>query len=99
MPPEKEVFRLTPVVGRAYKVVVATRKEWSDVSRCWRYYATTPMRYMGPFIRSERCGYGDGGSYAEIYEHGRVDYDYEGMTCLEEVTPQPGNTLKLATET
>jgi hypothetical protein len=87
---EVEIKRLTPIVGHFYKTALATRRIW--INNEWRYFTTNPLRYVGKFVRSEHQGYGDGGRYAEIYDNGgkeiRIDYDYDGMTCLVEVEAQ-----------
>ena len=86
---EVELFRRTPVMGRYYKYALATRKAWDEKAKTWRYYTTHPFKYMGCFLRSEYYGSGDGKTYAEIYilngQEMRLDYDYEGNTCIEEV--------------
>ena len=44
---------------------------------------------MGRFVRSESHGSGDGKTYTEFFDLSgqevRLDYDYDGNTCLETV--------------
>jgi hypothetical protein len=88
-PGETQIYRLIPVVGRSYKTAVATRKVWDFIYDTWIYYTTQPLRFLGRFTRSESHGYGDGKTYAEFFDLSgqevRLEYDYEGNTCLVEV--------------
>jgi hypothetical protein len=109
-PPRKnevQTFRLTPTVGKYYEYVLATRSvvapincQTNDYER-HIYYTTYQYTYVGRFVSGHSQGYGDGGTYYEIYDDNgterRIDYDYYGMTCLREVpcrvtTPTPIST-------
>jgi hypothetical protein len=85
---EIEVYRLSPVVGKAYKTAEWTRKEggWPNE----RYYTTNIPRYVGTFIKTVReGGWGDGARIWSLFDDNgkevRVDYTYEGTTCFIEL--------------
>jgi hypothetical protein len=99
MSTEHEFNRITPTKGKHYYAVLATRSYWDpNKDTPWggkgyhRYFApATHKRYMGEYIDCGSEGYGDGKTYWEIYlKDGtlyELQYDYSGMTCLEETEP------------
>ena len=72
---EIEVFRMNPSISdkdKCYEFAFYTRKEgyWPNE----RYYTTFIPKYVGKFVKSERCGYGDGGGGAEIFDDNGIFY-------------------------
>lgn len=90
-PGEVEVFRIDPEVGKCYKHAEHTRRagRWPNE----RYFFTGEPRYVGRLLRTERQGYGDGGTVWSIFDNdgvqNRVDYSYEGRTSFVEVPCGP----------
>ncbi len=87
--PMIEVFRLTPTVGKTYMAAIKTQKVYIKGVGSRYYIERENLIYMGKFVKGVKEGHGDGGKYYELYERDgeicRLDYDYEGMTCLLEV--------------
>lgn len=94
---ETEVFRITPEVGKCYKSALATRKHYLEEGKR-KYFTTNPLEYMGKFIKGVSDGWGDGAHYYEVYDlkgtEKKLDYDYDGNTCLVEEPCQAGGRLK-----
>ena len=86
---ETEVFAISPELGKCYKHAEATRK--TGINPNEKFYSTNTPRFVGRFIREERYGYGDGGSYFAFFQddstgaENSVEYSYEGNTCFIEV--------------
>lgn len=86
-----EAFRLTPVKGKRYNAIMATSVVWDHKLRNHRYFAeAADWRYMGTFLEGWGEGSGDGRHYWEHYDCDgttlRLDYDYEGTLCFQEVS-------------
>jgi len=85
---EIEVFRISPVEGKCYEHIEATRSQYIGGENR-RYFSRNAPRYVGKFIKTLRYGYGDGGSVIAVFQDGptenKVDYSYEGNTCFIEV--------------
>jgi hypothetical protein len=85
---EVEVFRLTTFEkDKCYEFALCTRTEGKYPNE--KYYTTNSLQYLGKYIKSERCGYGDGSGGAEYFDNNGVQiqimYDYEGRTCFRAV--------------
>lgn len=85
---DKEVFRLTPTIGKHYEHAECTRKEGKWPSE--KYYA--PFKniiYVGILIKIEEGGYGDNGWRTDTFSNCNkitlVPYSYAGNTCFIEV--------------
>ena len=101
---ETEFNRITPTKGKHYYAVLATRSYYDyQKQNSWggkgdhRYFApATHKRYMGEYIGCGSEGSGDGKAYWEIYMKDgalyELQYDYYGMTCLEETEPLGSDT-------
>jgi hypothetical protein len=98
---EIEIFRITPTKGKHYYAILAQKRVWdNNIPNSWggkgehRYYAVEAhKRYMGVFVSSWNSGSGDGRTYTEIYMKNdkriELNYDYNGMTCLQETDKAP----------
>lgn len=90
MSQEVEVFRLTRFdTSKCYEYATETKVEgiWPNQ----KYYALTPLQYLGTYMYSERWGTtGDSRGGAENFKDlegniRRIVYDYDGMICFREV--------------
>lgn len=86
-----EAYRRTPVKGKRYNAIMASHVVWDHTLKDHRYFAeVTDWRYMGTLIEGFRTGSGDGSHYWEHYNCDgnilRLDYDYEGTLCFEEIS-------------
>jgi hypothetical protein len=99
---EKEVFRISPIVGKCYEHIEATRNEWIEgkhgIRGEYRYFSTNQPTYVGKFLRLERYGSGDGGEVVAVFSNNgrevQVSYSYEGFTCFIEVPCRSGGGSK-----
>jgi hypothetical protein len=86
---ETEVFRLSTFhTNKCYAFALSTRTAGSWPNE--RFYTTHPLSHLGKYIRRESRGSGDGAKITEIFEDGRIDYNYEGTTCFVEVPCKQG---------
>ena len=89
MSQEVEVFRLIKFdTSKCYEYATETKAEGNWPNQ--KYYALTPLQYLGTYLYSERWGTGDSRGGAENFKDlegniKRIVYDYEGMTCFREV--------------
>jgi hypothetical protein len=85
---EKEVFRITPVVGKYYATALYTRK--IQIYPKERYFTTNQLEFIGRYIRTESYGHGDAGYGYCIFEKNglekALEMDYEGKRCFIEIT-------------
>ena len=85
---EKEVFRITPELGKCYEWAESTRRsgEWPNERR---FAPAQNVIYVGELINISEGGWGDGSwrtdtfLYKETETH--VHYSYGGDTCFIEV--------------
>jgi hypothetical protein len=84
-----EVFRLTEFdTNKCYEFALETKTEGKLPHQ--KYYALTPLQYVGAYMYSERWGTGDNRGGAENFKDmegvtKRIVYDYDGMICFREV--------------
>jgi hypothetical protein len=62
---EIEVFRITPIVGRCYQHVEATREQGYGTNL--RYFTTNAPRYVGRFVEQRTTGLGEGASISFFF--------------------------------
>jgi len=85
---EKEVFRITPTLGKCYEWAESTRRtgKWQDERR---FAPTENVIYVGKLINISKGGCGDGSWRTDTFLHKetetRVHYSYGGDTCFIEV--------------
>ena len=83
-----EVFRLTPVIGKAYKHAECTHR--TGIYPKTQYFAPTAnVKDVGTLIEIQQGGFGDGAWRKDVYDNdGKttiVEYSYEGNTCFIEI--------------
>lgn len=84
-----EVFRLTQFdTNKCYEFASEIKTEGIRPNQ--KYYALTPLQYVGTYMYSETWGSGDNRGGAEYFKDSegnlrRIVYDYEGKTCFREV--------------
>ena len=88
---DKEVFRLTPTIGKHYEHAECTRKEGKWPSE--KYYAPfEKVIYVGVLIKIDEGGAGDSGWRTDTFRKDNkitlVPYSYSGNTCFIEVFPE-----------
>ena len=90
-PPNQEdqiVIRGPLHKGHSYGTCIGRRSgRWPDEV----HYATTPITYLGKYVKQERYGHGDGGTAFELFEapDGKTikhELNYEGTTCFVEMS-------------
>ena len=85
---EKEVFRITPVLGKCYEWAESTRRSgvWQNERR---FAPTNNVIYVGELINISKGGWGDGSWRTDTFLYKEiktvVHYSYEGNTCFIEV--------------
>jgi len=85
---EKEVFRITPVLGKCYEWAESTRRMgvWPNERR---FAPTDNTIYVGELINISKGGLGDGSWRTDTFLHKgtetHVHYSYAGDTCFIEV--------------
>jgi len=85
---EKEVFRITPVLGKCYEWAESTRRSgaWPNERR---FAPTENVIYVGELINISKGGWGDGSWRTDTFLHKEtkthVHYSYGGDTCFIEV--------------
>jgi len=81
---EKEVYRISPEIGKYYVTTFYTRKTGSYLQKNEKYYTTNELIYVGKCIEhGSDGGFGDNAEYWEIFENDEgkkeiIEYDYEG---------------------
>jgi hypothetical protein len=81
---ETQVFKLSTFhTNKCYAFALSTRKEGDYPTE--RFFTTQPLKHLGKYLITETWGTNDGGGRAEIFEKGRIEYNYEGTTCFVEV--------------
>ena len=89
MSEETEVFKYSTFKpNKCYAFALSTRTAGSWPNE--RFFTTHPLKYLGKYLRTETWGSNDGGGRAEIFEGGRIEYNYEGTTCFVEVPCKQG---------
>ena len=89
MSQEVEVFRLIEFdTSKCYELASETKAEGKWPTQ--KYYALSPLQYLGAYLYSERWGSGDNRGGAENFKNTdgktiRIVYDYNGMTCFRVV--------------
>lgn len=85
---EKEVFRITPVLGKCYEWAESTRRHgvWPNE----RHFAPADNTiYVGELVNISKGGWGDGSWRTDTFLHKgtetHVHYSYAGNTCFIEV--------------
>ena len=89
---EVECFRKTGFsADKCYEYTYATRRSFEYSAALglneWRYFTTNPFYYAGKWVRSESCGFGDGGDHWEVFlddDGGEkiVSWDYDATLCF-----------------
>jgi hypothetical protein len=85
---EKEVFRITPELGKYYTWAESTRRSgvWPNEKR---FAPTDNVIYVGELINISKGGLGDGSWRTDTFLHKEtktiVHYSYGGDTCFIEV--------------
>lgn len=71
---------------KCYSTALYTKREGTWPNE--KYTTTNPLQYVGKYVRTERMGYGNGGSVWEIFNNNgkeeKVELDYYGKTCFVE---------------
>jgi hypothetical protein len=87
-PGEKEVFRITPVLGKCYEWAESTRRigVWPNERR---FAPTENVIYVGELTNISKGGWGDGSWRTDTFLYKdteiHVPYSYGGDTCFIEV--------------
>jgi len=87
---EKEVYRISPEIGKYYVTTFYTRKTGSYLQKNEKYYTTNELIYVGKCIKHGSEGYGDNAEHWEIFENDEgkkeiIEYDYEGKRVFKEI--------------
>jgi hypothetical protein len=88
---EKEVFRITPTMGKCYEWAESTRSSGRFPDER-RFAPEQNVIYVGELVDIATEGYGDNSSRTDTFinrETGnqtQVPYSYEGRTCFIEVS-------------
>jgi hypothetical protein len=91
-PGEKEVFRITPVIGKCYEWAESTRTSGRYPNEK-RFAPEQNVIYVGELINISEGGFSDGSWRTDTFinhETGarkKVPYSYEGKTCFIEKCP------------
>jgi len=91
LPGEKEVFRITPTMGKCYEWTESTRSSGGYPNER-RFAPEQNVIYVGELINIAQGGFEDGSWRTDTFinrETGnqtQVPYSYEGRTCFIEVS-------------